>query len=110
MRIATFNALNTYTTKAAVDLLPVGTSFFWGASGRNAGTTNIHGKQAGNTSLRHRITYYTKGADGVSRMVFDILESNALAEQTKFTTRPGVSRNDARDDNDRTGYRETDYS
>ena len=111
MKYATFNALNTYVTKSDVDALPNGTSFFWGAKGRSAaGSTNIHGKQAGNTSLRHRITYYTKGTDGVSRMVYDILESNDLGQSSKTALKPKVSTSPYRDDNDRNFIKEGDWS
>jgi len=112
MKYATFQALNTYTTKAAVDLLANGTSFFWGASGdRNYGApVNVHGKQVGNTSLRHRITYYTKGTDGISRMVYDILESNDLGQSTKSAAKPKVNTSLYRDDNDRNFIKEGDWS
>ena len=63
------------------------------------------------TALRHKIHYYVRDDSTVGyHQVFDILESDTLAQQSKTTTRPGVNRNAARDDDDRLRYNESDWS
>lgn len=110
MKNAEFQALTVYTSKSAVDGLSAGTKFLWGAAGTGP-ATNIHGKQQGNTALRHRITYYVKLADGTNRMVYDILEADTTTQQTKTATRRGKSRVATRDDdNSRDIISSTDWS
>ena len=110
MKESVFNALTTLSTLSDIASAAVGTNFFFGAD---------EAKQANATALRHKVTYHQKVAvDGSLagqgslnyKMVFDILESDDLADQTKTTTRPGVDRATARDDDDRLRYRESDYS
>ena len=110
MKLAAFNALSSYTTLLQVQGLSVGTYFLFGNES----------KQKGNTSLRHLISYHQRvAADANSlagqgsliyRRVFDLLESDDLANQTKTTTRPGLNRAPERDDDDRKFYKESDYS
>ena len=118
MKLAAFNALPTYTTTSQVNSAPVGTYFLWDTSDAY-GNTYGESAQQGNTALRHKITYHQKvatdgslaGAGSLNkRRVFDILESDDLADQTKTTTRPGLNRSPERDDDDRKNYKETDYS
>jgi len=110
MKLAAFNALSSYTTLAEVQGLGVGTYFLFGDES----------KQQGNTDLRHLISYHQRvaqdsnslaGQDAlIYRRVFDLLESDDLADQTKTTTRPGLNRAPERDDDDRKNYKESDYS
>lgn len=110
MKEAVFNALPVYTTKAQVQGLAVGTYFLYGDEA----------KQQNATSLRHKISYYQRVAQdseslagqdaAIERRVFDLLESDSLADSTKTTTRPGVTRSPYRDDDDRKFYKETDFS
>ena len=110
MKEAVFNALTTLSTLSQIASASAGTNFFFGAE---------ESKQANATALRHRITYHQAIAgDGSNagqgsltyRMVFDILESDDTGDETKTTTRPGVTRLPARDDDDRLRYREPAYS
>jgi hypothetical protein len=101
MKLAEFNALTTYNDLATVQALPAGTKFFWASSAGYRLTPDVHGKQASNTALRHRISYYVMGSDGVHRMVNDILEADATANQTKTATRKGKSTLVTRDDDDK---------
>jgi hypothetical protein len=118
MKLAEFNALNNVTTKAAALLLAEGTKFLFM-------DTQVHGKgtmpspspgNKGNaqqrvTALRHKIMYYVRDNSDIGyHPVYDILESDATADETKTATRPGLSRNDARDDNDRRDYRSTQWT
>jgi hypothetical protein len=104
MRNTEFQALSTYTTQAEVDQLADGTKFFWGAAGTRL-TPNIHGRQKGNTALRHRITYYVKGTDhdgnAVTRVAYDLLESDIGTKLTKSQNKKNKTVLPARDDDDR---------
>ncbi len=104
MKNTEFQALSTYTTQAEVALLADGTKFFFGAAGTRL-TPNVHGRQVGNTALRHRITYYVKGTDddgnAVIRMAYDLLESDIGTKLTKAQTKKNKTVVAARDDDDR---------
>ena len=117
MKEAVFNALTSVETPAAALLLAEGTNFLFNESQiSNTNRESLRGNQQNKTSLRHKITYYTRIADDAEALSgpgsvgyvqkFDILESDAAAGQTKTSTRPGLaSRNAARDDDDRLGYK-----
>jgi len=122
MKEAVFNALPVYTLQSQIDSAPVGTYFLSDVpvTGGSYGTVQTgESAQQNNTALRHKITYHQKVAsDGslagagslTKRRVFDILESDDNADETKTGTRPGLDRLPARDDDDRKFYRETDWS
>lgn len=118
MKLAEFNALNNVTTKAAALLLAEGTKFLFM-------DTQVHGKgnmpspspgNKGNaqqrvTALRHKIMYYVRDNSDIGyHPVYDILESDVSANEVKTATRPGLSRDAARDDDGRRGYKSTDWS
>jgi len=119
MKLAAFNALTVAESLADVQALGVGTYFLWDVLG-TYGNGFGESAQQGNTSLRHKITYHQRvAADANSlagqgaliyRRVFDILESDDSADETKTTTRPGLTRAPERDDDDRKNYKESDYS
>jgi hypothetical protein len=117
MKQTAFNALVSVETVAAALLLANGTNFLFNETqihgdGTMAGYGNQSGNQQKVTPLRHRIHYYrrdTSLAAGYSQ-VFDILESDTTAQESKTTTRPGVNRVATRDDDDRLRYKETDFS
>ena len=118
MKLAAFNALTT-VVYSGITALPVGTYFLLDTATTNPTGTVGESAQKGNTSLRHKITYHQRiSSDGslagmhskIYRRVFDILESDDSADQTKTTTRPGLTRAPERDDDDRKNYKESDYS
>ena len=117
MKEAVFNVLPVYTTLSQVNSAPVGTYYLWDVV-TNSGTQG-ESIQQNNTSLRHRITYNQRVAsDGslagmgsmTTRRVFDLLESDDNADETKTGTRPGLDRAPERDDDDRKNYKESDWS
>jgi len=103
MKIAEFNALNTYTTLAQIAVLPTDTKFFFGAEGPYPRLTdNTHGKQANNTALRHMISYCVKDTSTTGyHYVNDILESDVGTQESKTPTRQGLTTVVTRDDDDR---------
>lgn len=121
MILSDFIALTTLSTLSQIASAAVGTNFFFGAEeAKQIGLDKSLSPPATiNTALRHRITYHQRIAgDGSNagqgsltyRMIYDILESNDTGDETKTTTRPGVTRDPARDDDDRLRYRESAYS
>lgn len=110
MKETAWNALPVVEDLVAVEALTPGDYFFFGEA---------EAKQIPQTALRHKITYHQRIAgDGslagqgslIYRKVLDILESDDLADETKTATRPGLTRNPARDDNDRRGYKSTPWA
>jgi len=110
MKQTVWNALPVAADLTAVEALTPGDYFFFGEA---------ESKQLVQTALRHKITYHERiTGDGslagqgslIYRKVLDILESDDNADETKTATRPGLNRNDARDDNDRRNYRSTPWA
>jgi hypothetical protein len=117
MKETAFNALVSVETVAAALLLANGTNFLFNettihGNGTMAGYGNQSSNQQKVTQLRHKLHYYRRDTslDAGYSQVFDILESDTLAQQSKSTTRPGVTRVATRDDDDRLRYKESDYS
>lgn len=117
MKQTAFNALVSVETVAAALLLANGTNFLFNettihGNGSMAGYGNQSGNQQKVTPLRHKLHYYRRDTSNVNGyvQVFDILESDTTAQQSKTTTRPGVNRVATRDDDDRLRYNESDYS
>lgn len=120
MKESVFNALPVYSTLSQVTTAGVGTYFFFGTlDSKGNVVAGSEAAQANNIALRHKITYHQRVAgDGsgagqgslIYRRVLDILESDTRAQQSKTTTRPGVDRDPARDDDDRLRYNETPFS
>ncbi len=100
MKESVFNSLTIVTSPSAVDALTAGDNFLWDGDGATA-----QSKQVGNTALRHRIHYMRRTDDfeypqGVVKKwvdVFDILESDVSADETKTATRKGISRSEPAD-------------
>jgi len=117
MKQTAFNALASVDTVADALLLVNGTNFLFNetqihGNGTMAGYGNKLGSQQKVTPLRHRVHYYRRDTSNVNGyvQVFDILESDATAQESKTTTRPGVTRVATRDDDDRLRYKESDFS
>ena len=94
MKESVFNSLTIVTSPSAVDALSAGDNFLWDGDGATA-----QSKQVGNTALRHRIHYMRRTDDfeypqGVVKKwvdVFDILESDIGADETKTPVRKGLT-------------------
>jgi hypothetical protein len=117
MKQTAFNALVSVDTVADALILGDGTNFLFNetkihGNGSMAGYGNQSSNQQKVTSLRHKIHYYRRDiSTSIGYVqVFDILESDTLAQQSKTGTRPGVNRVVTRDDDDRLGYHEGDWS
>lgn len=121
MKQTAFDALVSVETVAAALLLGDGTNFLFNetliygnGTMASASHRNKSGSQKKITQLRHRVHYYRRDTSPYNSIgyvqVFDILESDTQAQQSKTTTRPGVDRAAARDDDDRLRYNESDYS
>ncbi len=120
MRETTFNNLTAVETPAAALLLSAGTNFVFNESQiSNTNQESQRGNQQNKTALRHKIMYYRRIAtDGSSTgtgsigyaPVYDILESDWAVDQSKTATRPGVTRANTRDDDDRLRYRTGDWA
>lgn len=117
MKETVFNALPIYSTLSQVATASVGTYYLWDRPTINPPDTYGESAQQNNTALRHKITYHQRVAsDGslagqgslTSRRIFDILESDDSAAQSKTSTRPGLTRAATRDDDDRLRYNEPD--
>lgn len=78
----------------------------------SSSNANKSGRQQKLTALRHRIMYYVtdSNAPGGCRPVFDILESDDSANQTRTVTRPGLTRAATRDDDDRRNIKSTQFA
>lgn len=117
MKQTVFNALVSVETVADALLLANGTNFLFNetqihGNGTMAGYGNQSGNQQKVTPLRHKLHYYRRDTSNVNGyvQVFDILESDTTAQESKTTTRPGVNRVATRDDDDRLRYNESDFS
>jgi len=120
MKTTTFNALVNYATPTAAKAATVAGDAFllnetqvW-KNGTMAASYNSNKNSSQKTlaALRHKIHYFVRDTSTIGyHPVYDILEADAAANQTKTTTRPGLSSRAAtRDDDDRKGYKETDFS
>lgn len=121
MKTSEFGALVNYATPAAAIAATVAGDKFLlnetqifqdGTMAAPYGSGRKNNNQQKRTSLRHKIHYYVRDSSTTGyHQVFDILEANTATKQSKTTTRPGLSsRNAYRDDDDRKGYKETDFS
>lgn len=105
MRQTEWNALTNVTTRTSALLLSNGTKFLFMDTQRanNGGYVGQTNQQQLLTTLRHKIMYYVRDTSSTIGYypVYDILESDIGTQQTKTSTRRGLTTNAARDDDDR---------
>lgn len=107
MKLSVFNALTNVETPAAALLLSNGTYFlFMDTQVHGVGTRAAYGDKGNSqqriTALRHKIVYYVRDTSHSVGYypVYDILEADDAATQTKTVSRNGFSRATTRDDDD----------
>jgi hypothetical protein len=114
MKQTVFNALTKVESVSAALNLGNGTNFLFNETqvrtGKQGGGYKNQRNSQSLAALRHKIHFYTRDTSSTIgyHQKFDILESDDATKQSKTSTRPGLSRNPARDDDDRLRYNEPD--
>jgi len=113
MKQTEFNALVNYTTvTAAKSATTAGdrfllneTQIFQDGTMPSSKTGKLQGRQQNAVAVRHKVMYYERDDTDIGyHPCYDLIESDEGTDQTRTATRPGVTRDARRDDDDRRNY------